>query len=365
MRKYELVEDWVRTSIRDNRIAPGDKLPSESQLCAQFGVSRNAVRQAIRNLAHEGSVESVKGVGTFCRKRLADSMLSTNIGFVCFFSGSYIFPEIIRGCDHVLYQRGFHLLLNQSEYDLEKERAILVNLKKKGVDGIIIEPVFDGHGRSNADLLGELSDQGTPVVLIDNYFASPEFSVVSLDDRLGGAEAASFVWNKGHRRIGVFYQADYQVKILRKEGALERLARLGAAVPDAWIVGFNGQGPASEAPRAAERFFGASVELPSAMICSNDEEALHLMQAAERHGIRVPDDLSVVGFDNSSIAQIGQVSLTSVHHPSFAMGETATTILLEKIFHPELRFVTRTIITPTLVERSSVRTIETEEVGVR
>lgn len=357
MKKYELVEGWIRESISESRILPREKLPSESQLCAQFSVSRNAVRQAIRNLVHEGWVESIKGVGTFCRSRVSESALTTNIAFVDFFTSSYIFPDIIRGCDHVLYRKGFHLILNQSEYDLDKERNILLNLQKKKVDGIIISPISDGGGRSNCDLLVQFQQEGTPIVLIDSCFPESDFSFVALDDRAGGAEAAEHLWSRGHRRIGIFHQRDYQVKTLRMEGALEFLRLRGARPDPKWVVGFAGQGPASEAPAAAARFFEELRSLPTAVICTNDEEALHLIRTAERRGVRVPDDLSVVGFDNSSIAQLEQIALTSVDHPSFLMGESATTILLEKISHPGLRFVTHTTIRPRLVERSSVRTL--------
>ncbi len=65
----------------------------------------------------------------------------------------------------------------------------------------------------------------------------------------------------------------------------------------------------------------------------------------------------MVGFDNSDIAQLEKISLTSVDHPSFEIGEKAANILLDKILHPEIRFVTHTIITPSLVERSSVRSL--------
>jgi GntR family transcriptional regulator of arabinose operon len=123
-------------------------------------------------------------------------------------------------------------------------------------------------------------------------------------------------------------------------------------------VGFNGQGPTSEASVAAERFLRGAKELPSAFVCGNDEDALRLIDVAERQGIRVPDDLSVVGFDNSDIAQLEKISLTSVDHPSFEIGERAANILLDKIFHPEIRFVTQTIISPSLVERNSVRSLE-------
>jgi GntR family transcriptional regulator, arabinose operon transcriptional repressor len=357
MKKHQVIETWVENRIREGVLVPGEKLPSESQLSAQFGVSRNAVRHAIQNLVHEGLVETTKGVGTFCRARLPASALSTNIGLVEFFIGSYIYPEIIRGCYNTLSRRGFALLLNQSEYNLEQERSILQDLRKKRVGGIIIAPIYGAGDRSNALLLEEIQNEGTAVVLCDDYFPGRNFSSVTLDYRLCGEEAAAHLWKNGHRRIGIFYQKDFLVKATRMKGVLDYLGRQEAPVRAGWIVGFNGQGPASEAPAAAERFFKGVKELPSAFVCGNDEDALRLIEAAERQGIRVPDDLSVVGFDNSDIAQLEKISLTSVDHPSFQIGEKAANILLDKIFHPEMRFVTHTIITPCLVERSSVRSL--------
>jgi GntR family transcriptional regulator of arabinose operon len=358
MKKHQVIENWVRSRIDEGVLVPGEKLPSESQLCVQFDVSRNVVRQAVHNLFHEGLVESIKGVGTFCRTRLPASPLSTNIGVVQFFISSYIYPEIIRGCYNTLSRKGFALLLNQSEYNLERERTILQELRKKQVGGIIIAPIYGAGDRSNALLLEEIQSEGIAVVLCDDYFPGRNFSSVTLDYRTCGEEAAAHLWKNGHRRIGIFYQKDFLVKANRMKGVLDYLGKLEAPVRGDWIVGFNGQGPTSGAAAAAERFLKTAKEIPSAFICGNDEDALHLIQVAERQGIRVPAELSVVGFDNSDIAQLERVSLTSVDHPSFEIGEKAANILLDKIFHPEMRFVTQTIITPSLVERSSVRRLE-------
>jgi GntR family transcriptional regulator of arabinose operon len=357
MKKHQVIETWISNRIDEGVLVSGEKLPSESQLCTQFGVSRNAVRQAIHNLIHEGLVESIKGVGTFCRTRLPESPLSSNIGLVEYFISSYIYPEIIRGCYNTLSRKGFALLLNQSEYNLEQERTILQELRKKKVGGIIIAPIYGAGDRSNAMLLEEIQNEGIAVVLCDDYFPGRNFSSVTLDYHTCGEEAAAHLWKKGHRKIGIFYQKDFLVKANRMKGVLDFLGRQEAPVRAAWMVGFNGQGPTSEASATAERFLKATKELPSAFVCGNDEDALRLIEAAERQGVRVPDDLSVVGFDNSDIAQLEKISLTSVDHPSFEIGEKAANILLDKIFHPEIRFVTHTIITPSLVERSSVRNL--------
>lgn len=359
MRKYQIVEEWIRSGIAENRILPGDRLPSENELCTQFEVSRNVVRQALVNLIHAGLLESVKGVGTFCRARTTGRELTTNVAFICFFAGSYIFPEIIRGCDHVLYRKGFHLLVNQSEYDPAKERNILLSLKKKGIDGVIIEPVYSEEAPelSNAEILSEMRWQGVAVVLCDNRYPNDDFSYVCLDDREGGKVAASYLWDRGHRAVGVFFQRDYQVKQARRLGVESYLESRGAPVAEEWKIGFTGQGRQSCASEAAARFFEETSPLPTAIVCSSDEDALHLIREAEGRGLRIPEDLSVVSFDDSKIAQLEKISLTSVEHPSFYLGETATNMLLEQIYHPSLRILDRKIIVPQIVERSSVRSL--------
>ncbi|HUX19751.1 MAG TPA: substrate-binding domain-containing protein, partial [Spirochaetia bacterium] len=298
MKKHRIIETWIRNRIEEGVLVPGDKLPSESELCKQFGYSRNSVRMAIQNLLDDGQVESIKGVGTFCRAKLPSSALSTNIGVVEFFIGSYIYPEIIRGCYNTLSRKGFSLLVNQSEYNIEQERSILLELRRKKVGGIIISPIYGAGDRSNAILLEEIQRDGTPVVLCDDYFPGRDFSSVTLDYYACGERAAAHLWERGHRKIGIFYQKDFLVKANRMKGVLDYLGRNEAPVRAGWIVGFYGQGPMSDATAVAERFLKATKELPSAFVCGNDEDALRLIEAAERQGIRVPEHLSVVGFDN-------------------------------------------------------------------
>jgi len=352
MMQYQKIEDWVTAAIKQGNLRVGDKLPSEGELCERFGVSRHTVRTALSNLQAAGWTETRKGIGTFCAKR--DRTLTMHIGLIVFFSGSYIFPRISRGCDQVAHRNGYHIVLNQSEYDLGKEREILEKLKKRGVDGIVIEPVFDGTGPSNADLLGEIEGEGTPILLLDNDLPDRGFSRVALDDRAGGGLVASYLWKKGHRRIGILFDRSYLPKRLRRDGAVDTLVSLGAEVRESWVLGYEGPGPTRRAFDAMSAFFGRGGERPTAMICSSDEEAVELLKAAELHGVRVPAELSVISFDNSHLADLPGISLTSVDHPGEYMGELATRLLLERIQNPGIPNQTTSLVKPRLVERSSV-----------
>ena len=362
--KQQQIRQWILESIKSGQIAPGDKLPSESELCQRHAASRGSVRQAITALVNEGWLSSRKGVGTYCVMK--DRRLTMDIGLICFHSASYIFPRISQGCDRIAHRRGFHILLNQSEYDLGKEREILTKLRKRGVDGIIIEPIFDGEGPSNVGLLEEMEAEGIPVVLLDNHFPGKGFSTIAMDDAMGGTIVASHLWERGHRRIGIVYGGGYLPKRLRKEGAAGFLKEHGAPVRDEWMIpcatplvsgntvarleGFlrgTGASPAeARGPAGADR--------PTAVICTSDEEAMELYRAAEALGMRIPAELSVISFDNSSLAELPGISLSSVDHPGQYMGELATEVLLEKVLNPGIASRTTSLIRPRLVERSSV-----------
>lgn len=129
--KYLQIVAWIKAELRAGSIQPGDKLPSESELCERFSVSRSAVRQALASMAREGWLEPRKGVGTFCTA--ARGARSGDLALVCFCAASYIFPAIITAFERAAQRQGFQTIFNQSEGELEKEGRILKRLAEKGV----------------------------------------------------------------------------------------------------------------------------------------------------------------------------------------------------------------------------------------
>jgi DNA-binding transcriptional regulator YhcF (GntR family) len=141
--KYQQIVNWIKAEVQAGSILPGDKLPSESELCSRFAVSRSTVRQALTTMVHEGWLESRKGIGTFCMAKR--NPRSGELAFVSNFAASHIFPGIITAFERTAGRNGYHMMIfNQSESDLEKERSILRKLKQKGVDGVAILPINAG-----------------------------------------------------------------------------------------------------------------------------------------------------------------------------------------------------------------------------
>lgn len=359
LKKYQIVEKWVKEGLKSGQFKPGDLLPSESEMCELFSVGRNSVRTALNNLAHAGYVETKKGVGTFCLAETKAAIM--NIGFICYFAHTYIFPRMVEGCDRVLYRNGYHLLLNQSEFNLQKERDILRKLIQNKVDGIIIEPFFSGIGQSNAHFLHEIETRGIPVVLIDNYFPGEDFCSIAMDDRAGGRIMAEHLVARGHRKIGIVFKENYYPKVLRKQGSCEYLVEEGIAVPKEWVVGYAGPPVADQISTAAARLFQNPESRPSAVICTSDEESIEVIRAADARGLRVPQDLSIVSFDNSSLAQLPTLGLSSINHPSRYIGDLAATLLLQRIRFPDVKNNPAFRIRPELVERNSVTQLSVVE----
>lgn len=343
------------SNIENGNIPPGERLPSESELMKRFEVSRNSIRQAINGLISEKYLYSRQGIGTFCLKR--SSSKSMLIALISLRLNSYIFPKIINGCDRVLSSNGYQLLINQSRYNLDEERKILEDLKSKQVDGIIITPVSNHGEKNNADLIRSMEAQGIPIVLLDNEYKDYNFSSVLLNDYEAGKLAAEYLISQGHKKIGVLFSENYTPKVNRKNGVASYLKEFGLPVLTDWIIGIEGQTSGYHTYRQIRRIFDRKKELPTAMVCSSDDESLIFMHHAEKRGIKIPDDISIISFDNSEIAKHTHPRLTSMNHPSEYLGKLAVYRLLEKINHQDIKMNSKTLVESYLIKRDSVKKI--------
>jgi len=355
MKKYEIVKSWLQNNIIKGILVPNDKLPSESELIKQFGVSRNAVRQAINELIKDHLVESRHGIGTFVLKKINES--TSNIGLICYRIPSYISPKIIHGVNKIIQKSGYNLLLNESWYDLNIEKSLLSGLTQKNLAGLIITPVQGEGQQNNAEILKELEHRGIPIVLLDNDFPKYNFTSVVLADNNVGIKTAKYVWEAGHRDIGIIYSRNYRPKVLRKEGSLFFLSNAGSPVPEGRVFSIEGQVSGQRVYREI-RFIVDNIEkLPSVFICSSDDEALVLMYILHKKGVNIPEDVSIISYDNSESSQFSSPRLTTVNHPSEYMGELVASMLLNKINNPGIKINSRTTIDSYVIKRDSVKII--------
>ena len=169
---YRAVLDWIRQAVASCEPRKGDRLPSEKELCEQFGLSRQTIRHATGELEKEGLLTRVRGSGTYVGGSISLQRTPKykNIAVVSTYMDSYIFPPTIRGIESVLAEAGYSTQLAFTDDLISRERLILTNLLEKGnIDGLIIEPSKSALPNPNLDLYRRLLENRIPILFFNAF----------------------------------------------------------------------------------------------------------------------------------------------------------------------------------------------------
>ncbi len=199
------------------------------------------------------------------------------------------------------------------------------NLVDHGCDGLIFSSVVD----DDRALLAELQQETVPFVFINRRVVGIDVDWVHIDDFAASAEACGLLVHSGRRRIAILGgPPESSASRARAAGAIDALhqARLEPVRPDA-IPGELSRESGHE--RVIDLLDGP--EVPDAIVCGNDMIALGAMDVCHARGVRIPEDLSIVGFDDMSFASAGPLQLTTVSVPRQSMGERAAALLMERV----------------------------------
>lgn len=239
------------------------------------------------------------------------------------------FPELIRGVEDGARAEGYVTLLGTSGGDSERERDYLAHLGRWRVGGVIYVP--GRHSPPDASLLAYLARQSR-LVNMDRRLDGFDGDVVMVDNVRGASIAGRHLIELGHRRIAVINLAlDSSVGAERATGY--RTVLHDAGVYDESIVRYDAYTLESGRAHAMELF--AHEPRPTAILAGTDLIAFGVLQAAAAEGLRVPDDLSVVGFDGISLIEVVVPRLTTVAQPTYQMGRLAATLIARPDGAPE------------------------------
>ena len=351
--KYQEIAEWLCHNIYTGVFKPGSKLVSETNLCEKFDISRQTARSAIAILEKDDLVIRKRGSGTYV-KDFISSAGCKKVGLMFTYADDYIFPPIISGIEEVLSERGHRMSLCLTHNKVDHERANLLDLLSDNIDGLIVEPAKSALPNPNSDLYNEFTKRGIPCIFLNAYHTNLKCNYIVNNDAEGGKLAVKHLIEKGHTKIaGIFKHDDIQGHF-RYSGFAKELYSKNLSVSDQNIIWYSTETlPGLFSPEnfkwISERLEGAS-----AVVCYNDQIAVLLIEACSRAGIHVPDDLSVVSFDDSNLSRITSVPLTSITHPSSEMGRLAAKSILRIIADKESSV--QHIFKPSLVIRNSVQT---------
>jgi GntR family transcriptional regulator of arabinose operon len=329
--KYRAIVDWANRYISENALPVGAKFYSEAELCAMHNVSRQTVRQALAVLERQNVLKKKRGSGSFVQKYGNEKakMLPT-VGVIATYFSDYIFPSIITGIERELSRNGFAMQLTATHNHTAEETRALQGLLAQNVDGLIVEPSKSGLPNPNFALYDEIRSRGIPLVFFNAKYPQLDFPLVAMDDNEAGKLAAEHLLSLGHEKVAALLVFDDYQGQLRYKGFVESLLAHGSPAPEERVMWFSTGELDSLFAISRERILSL-LSASAAVVCYNDKLAVSLVEFCRKEGIDVPGRLSVVGIDDSSLAERCEVPLTSVSHPKQKLGEKAVSVLLKMI----------------------------------
>lgn len=288
--------------------------------------------------------------------RYLKSSGSSDIGVIIPNISNPFYSVLLIGIEQVLNENGLSMLLCNSFRDEEKEKRYVSLLRQKQVKGLIIASIASNH-----EYLSQHIREGLKVVTFDQAVQDIDCCRISMDYEKGCQLVMEYLFAKGHSKIG--FMSAPLTRMNRKliyGGYLKALRAAGLEAEAQWKyitdseVEMNGEVYEFENGRKLARHFLKYKRRPTAVVVINDMTAYGVMHELAGRGIKIPDDLSIVSFDNIFFSQITTPALTTVSYSTYGMGRMAAEQLLETMQSPHtLR--TNVLLAPQLVERQSVK----------
>jgi len=327
---------------------------SVRDVAQRAGVSVGTVSNAMNHpekvsaAALERVTEAIEALG-FIRNDAARQLRngrSLTIGLVVLDVRNPFFTDIARGAEDRATQAGLSVLLANSDEDSTRESAYLDLFEQQRVHGVLISPFGDITAR-----LAQLRSRGIPAVLVDRGSTDLTFSSVSVDDIAGGRLAVEHLIAQGRRRIA------FVGGPLSLRQAADRLAGAREAVADhrgVTLEVIEIDALSVLAGRTAGAGIAHRADRPDAVFAANDLVAMGLLQALvmQGGGVRVPEEIAIIGYDDIDFAAASVVPLSSIRQPAELIGATAVEILLAEAADPEIKH-RQVEFRPELVARAS------------
>lgn len=355
--KYKIILEDINRQIESGILQAGDMLPTENEFMERYQVSRTTIQRAMGILVNEGKIYRVSGSGTFVSQDVAGK---TKLEDGSFSGGNYamilpyhsaIIMKYLVGAQTYFNRHSASLSVYFSDYTYQSEVRLLTRLAENKVDGVIIYP----HDSCDAQrFYGRLAMEGKNVVLIDKQITGVSLCSVTSDNYRGGGRVAKWLLQRGYRRFacvsGNFKEGNSLVERFQGFSDILRLNNIELKEEDTLILPENTSIQNSELLKYFEEFDSRE---PVAVFCTSDILAVEVCRKALECGIRIPEEMAVIGYDDLEIASMIDPPLTTVEQPYSKIGEAAAELLMKQKNQPEYSCI-HLQLPVAIIERSSV-----------
>ena len=331
-----------------------------------LGLSTSTVSRALRG-SHEISSDTKKMVIEYAEQfnyrpnPIALSLKerrSHSIGVVVCEIANNFFSQAINGIESIAYNRGYHVIISQSHESYEREVVNVEHLASRSVDGLLVSLSTETERIAH---FKNLHDKGFPIVFFDRITDEIETHKVVADNYKGAYDATQHLVDMGYKRIAHLSSASHlSISKERLEGYKAALKDNKITLNEQHIKNCDHGGMIYKELEEAVKSLVNLKDKPDAIFSAGDRLTVNCLSALKAIGLKVPDDIALVGFSNSPLVELLNPSLTAVKQPAFEMGQVATELLIKLIESKRAvtEFETVVLQTEIIVRDSSAKKIE-------
>ena len=331
--KYEVIKSFLVRELTSERYVPGDALPSEITLAKTLGVARNTVRQALGELEKEGLVCRLKGKGCYLTEEQGGKKKEyqrEDFGLIMPEICEGLYPALVKGFDGEANRTHQQVMVCNTGYDINKQGNIILQMIDKNMAGVAMVPALSPA--TPAYQVRQLQRNKIPVVFCHRSVPGVSAPLVTWDWKKVGRMAGQAFIEQGHRDIGYFAVSRYPGTEAHEAGLREVLEEAGVNLPEEKVhYGVSPENRFAEEEnkrKALDEMINSSQPL-TAVFCNDDNQAELIYYLAMEMGIKVPGELSIIGFGNYDRTGVIQRKLTSITVNEFELGARAAMVLHE------------------------------------
>jgi len=303
-----------------------------------------ATRKLIKKTAKEMGYRPNIMAANFRTKR------TNTIGVIVPLINRHFFSSVISGIEDIAYENGFAVTISQSNDNFEKENKIAHTLFANRVDGLILSL---GMETKSFEHLKLFSERNIPLVLFDRVTDEINAHKIIVDDYAGGYRATKHLIKNGAKKVAhIGGPQTINIYKNRQKGYTDALNENGIKIDKSLV--FNGNMTKNAGINAIKELIDNN-KMPDAIFCANDTTALGIITYLKTTGIKIPDDISIVGFSNEPFSEVVTPSISTIKQPGFLMGQKAAKLLINQISNKKENpgFETITMPTELIVRESS------------
>lgn len=279
-----------------------------------------------------------------------------SIGIIVSEIANPFFSQVIDGIESIAYSKGYNIVIGQTRESYQRELADLQFLASRSIDGLLVSVSLETEDFSH---FRQFQNKGLSTVFFDRTAAEIDTHAVMLDNARGTYDATIHLYKMGYQQLSVICSAPFLTTTQdRLAGYRNALRELGIEEQEANMLYCSHAGTEEEEIQAGLTKMLASHTPPDALLCLSDKLTTTCLRVLKSKGIRIPQEMGLVGFLNNDLADLMHPPLTVIRQPAFEMGKAATELLLQLIEskRPVVQFEKRMLLPELIIRESSRKT---------